>query len=642
MKCNNCRQNNQPSAKFCSRCGTALPITYAKCGEAVGTDDRFCSSCGARLTKEAESEKAAQSDVDSVGPAPLSYTPPHLARKILQNRANLIGERRTITVLFSDAVGFTPLSERLDEEEVYSMMQGCLGRMTEAVHLYEGSITQFRGDGVMALFGAPIAHEDAARRAVAAALEMQKALGEYAAEVEKRHPIECRFRVGLNTGPVVVGSINDNLDMDFTALGDTVNLAARMEQLAEPGTVYLSENTYQAAKDYFDFESLGALEVKGKAESVAAYRALREKSIRTRMEVSVEHGLSPFVGRDQELSVLGVYFERAAKGHGQVVFITGEAGIGKSRLLLEFRRSIRDEGVNWLQGQCLSYGRNIPYRPIIDILKTNFGLEEDDNDSTIIERVEEKTAGWDEGAGATVAYLKYLLNVDPGDCTISAMDPMERRAGIYDGLRALLLQESRENLLVVAVEDLHWIDEQSEEVLAALAEVVASARVLLVLNYRPGYPHSLGERTYYSRLALGNLLPEDSTAMVEGVLRITALPDKLQALINSKAEGNPFYIEEVTKSLIESDVLRKTNGRYTLARPIEEVRVPDTVQEVILSRIDRLEQQAKEALQLASVIGREFTATLLGRISDLEAKIETVLGDLKVLELIHHSTHNAI
>jgi len=536
-------------------------------------------------------------------------------------------------------MGFTPLTESIGEEEMYSLMQGCVGRMMDAVHRYEGTVTQFRGDGVMALFGAPIAHEDAARRAVAAALEMQRSLEEYASGVKKRYPIECRFRVGLNTGPVVVGTISDNLDMDYTAIGDTVNLAARMEQLAEPGTVYLTENTHRAVRDYVECEPLGSLSVKGKSEPVVAYRVLREKPVRTRLEVAAERGLTPFVGREQELSVLQGYFDQAKGGRGQVVFVSGEAGIGKSRLLFEFRRSLLDEGMTWLEGHCISFGKRIPYLPISDLIKRNFGVEEGDNDVRIIRRVDEGTAGWEDAARATAPYLKYLLNVDPGDPAIAVMDPLVRRAGILDGLRALLLQESRSRLLTVVVEDLHWIDEKSEDALRALVDVVATTPVLLVLTYRPGHSLSLGERTYYSRLALGHLRPEESAVIAEGVLQVSGLPDQLRQLITAKAEGNPFFVEEVTKSLMESGVLRKSNGSLTVERPIDEIRVPDTIQEVILSRIDRLDREARDAIQLASVIGREFTVRLLERISDIEAKVDDLLSELKSLELIYEKAY---
>ncbi|MCH7812252.1 MAG: AAA family ATPase [Chloroflexi bacterium] len=464
MHCPSCGQENREGASFCDGCAAPLAQACPNCEAELRPSARFCDSCGHRLAEPAKPATAAD---------PRSYTPPHLAEKILRDRAALEGERRTVTVLFSDAVGFTPISERLDEEEVYDLMQGCLGRMMDAVHRYEGTITQFRGDGVMALFGAPIAHEDAARRAVAAALEMQQSLDEYAAEIKQRHPIECRFRVGLNTGPVVVGKISDDLDMDYTALGDTVNLASRMEELAEAGSVYLSEHTYRAVQDYFECEPLGPLEVKGKAEPVVAYRALREKAARTRFEAAAERGLTPFVGRDQELTVLRGYLEQAKRGQGQVVFVLGEAGIGKSRLLLEFRRSTLDEGVTWLEGHCSAIGKNTPYLPIIDILKRDFGVEEGDNDTAIIGKVDEGTAGWDETARTTVPYLKYLLNVDPGDDAVTNMDPMERRAGVFDGLRALLLQESARQPLVALVEDLHWVDEKTEE---ALAERCASGQ----------------------------------------------------------------------------------------------------------------------------------------------------------------------
>ena len=630
MLCPTCSRDNRPGRKFCADCGAELTVVCAACGASNEPEERFCGGCGKRL---------AGSSAAVSTPRPRSYTPDHLAERILQDRTSLEGERRTVTVLFADASGFTPISERLDEEDVYSLMQGCLSRMMDAAHQYEGTITQFLGDGVMALFGAPIAHEDSARRAVAAALEMQESLDDYAADVKRRHSIECRFRVGLNTGPVVVGRISDDLDMEYTAIGDTVNLAARMQQSAEPGSVYISESTYRLVRDYFECEPLGALIVKGKAEPVATYRPIREKPVRTRFEAATERGLTPFVGRSQELAVLKGYLEQARRGQGQVVFVSGEAGIGKSRLLLEFSRSIPDEGVTWLEGQCISYGKNIPYLPITELVRRSFGIEEGDDDATITERVDRGTGSWDEATRATVPYLKYLLSVDPGDSAVTVMDPMERRAGIFDSLRAMILEESRREPLVVVVEDLHWVDEKSEEALAALVDLVATLPVLFVLSYRPGYSHSLGERTYFSRLALSNLPADESTAMVEGVLQTSGLPRQLQQLLTGKAEGNPFYIEEVTKSLLESGVVRKDNGTYSLARPIEEVRVPDTIQEVILSRIDRLEGEAKEALQLASVIGREFAARLLDRISHVDAKLEDLLADLKVLELIHQTAY---
>ncbi len=454
-------------------------MVCASCKRSNSADSSFCGGCGQPLAAAQTAEAPAN---------PLSYTPKHLVEKILRERAALEGERRNVTVLFSDAMGFTPLSERADAEEVYTLMQGYLKRMMDAVHRYEGTITSFTGDGVMALFGAPIAHEDGARRAVSAALEMQRSLAEYSAEVRRKQPIECRFRVGLNTGPVVVGKIADNLDMDYTALGDTVNLASRMEEAAEPGQVYMTEETHRLAGDYFECEPLGGLMVKGKSAPVVAYRAVREKpAVRTRLQAQAERGLTAFVGREQELSFLRGYFDQAKNGRGQVVFIMGEAGLGKSRLLLELRRSLLDEPLTWLEGHCISYGKRIPYLPISDLIKRNFLVEEGDNDEKIVAKVDQGTSGWDEATRQTVPYLKYLLNVDPGDEAVATMDPMERRAGILDALRALLTQESRERPLVILIEDLHWVDEKSEEALAAIVDAVHSTPTLMVLTYRPGY-----------------------------------------------------------------------------------------------------------------------------------------------------------
>jgi class 3 adenylate cyclase/tetratricopeptide (TPR) repeat protein len=571
-------------------------------------------------------------------PDPRSYTPPHLVEKILRDRPSLEGERRTVTVLFADAVGFTPLSERLDEEALYSLIQGCVARMMDAVHRYEGTVAHFLGDGIMALFGAPIAHEDPARRAVAAGLELQRTLGEYAGEVNTLHEIDLRFRVGLNTGPVIVGSIGDNLDMDYTAIGDTINTASRLETLAEPGSVFMSESTCRAARDYFECESIGDLSVKGKGEPVTAYKALREKSIRTRIQAATERGLTPLIGRESELAMLRDYFEQVRAGQGQVVFLAGEAGIGKSRLLLEFRRSLPEDAA-WIEGHCISYGRNIPYLPIIDLLKARYGVEEGDDEARIIERVNAGTAHWDETARAGIPYLKYLLNVDPGDSSVLEMDAMARRAGIFDALRASAIQNAGENGSVMVVEDLHWVDEMSEEALAAVVDVIASVPMLLLLTHRPGYVHSLGERGHFSRVALRHLPPEESAAMAEGVLNTSSLPAELCTLVTSKTEGNPFYIEELTRSLLESGVLQRHNGGYSLERPIDQIQVPDTIQEVILSRIDRLERQGKEAIQLASVIGREFTVRLLERISEVRAGLDHVLGDLKSLELIYEKAY---
>jgi class 3 adenylate cyclase/tetratricopeptide (TPR) repeat protein len=593
-------------------------VECPQCGRANRQDARFCDGCGQRLH----------------GAVQTAVTPEHLAEKIRRQRPSE-GERRIVTVLFVDTVGSTPLAEKLGEEAMYSLMREALARMSDAVHHYEGYVATFTGDGLMALFGAPIAHEDSPRRAVSAALRMQASLEEYGAEIERRHGVGCRFRVGLNTGPVVVGTVAEDLRMDFTAIGDTVNLAARMEQTAEPGTVLVSEPTHRVVGDFFDCEALGELAIKGKAEPTPGWRVIREKAMRTRFQAATERGLSPLVGRDRELSMFAEHAARAATGEGQVVFIAGEAGIGKSRLLLELRRRLGAESFRWLEGRCASYGRNFPYLPVADLLKAVFGIVEDDDEGRIITRIDETVARWDEQTQKQAPYLKHLLSVDPGDDAVANMDPQERHLDTLDALGDLLVEESRLRPLVVVVEDVHWADEMSLEALGTLRAVVPTMPVLLLLTHRLEYePPSDQTVVSVARLDTGA-----SAALTRGVLDVAALPAEVETLVTSKAEGNPFYIEEVTKALVEAGVLERVDEGYRLGRAIDQVEIPGTIQEVILSRMDRLAREAKEAMQLASVVGREFTARVLDRISDLEAQLSDVLGELSALELILELEH---
>jgi class 3 adenylate cyclase/tetratricopeptide (TPR) repeat protein len=611
------------------------------CDQPNRDDAGFCDSCGQDL-------RAGRVD-------PREYTPAHLAKKILQDRAKLQGERRTVTVLYADAVGSTAMAEHLDPEETFRIMQGAVACMADAVHQCEGIITQFRGDGVMALFGAPIAHENAAHRAVAAALAMQRRIEEYAEGVEREHGAVLRFRVGLNTGLVVVGAISDNLSMDYTAMGDTVNLAARMEQVAQPGTVYLSDSTYRAVRDYVECEQMGPFEVKGKSQPVLAYRAIREMPNRSRLEVAASRGLTPFVGRDEELAKLGRSIEQVKQGKGQVVFLSGEAGIGKSRLLLEFRRSLGDD-VAWLEGRCLSYGACEPYLPLIDIVRGVHGITAGDDEATIQARIASSTADWSDRSRATLPYLRYLLNVSPGDPSVAAVAPEERGVHIRDALRAVLFEESHRRPLVVVIEDLHWIDESSNATLFGLFGTVAFTPVLMLLTHRPGGPRfvgarasvleaealvparSLGNPEFYRHVDLNQLSTEVSGALAGGVMG-AALPQEIRELIIGKAEGNPFFVEEISRSFLESGVVERSNGGYALRKSPDEVRIPDTVEEVLLARIDRLPQEPRQTVQLASVIGREFGVRLLERIADPQSRLDAALAELKDLEFIFETAY---
>jgi class 3 adenylate cyclase/tetratricopeptide (TPR) repeat protein len=538
-----------------------------------------------------------------------------------------------VTVLFVDVSGFTSLSERLDPEEVHRLMSRAFDLMLAEVHRYEGTVNQFLGDGIMALFGAPIAHEDHARRAVHAALGIGRALEAYQTELAPRG-ISFRARQGLNTGLVVVGSIGSDLRMDYTAVGDITNVAARLQQAGEPGRVTISEATHRLVRGYFETRSLGELHLKGKAESIAAWEVVAAHETRTRLEVEADRGLTPFVGRERELGSLVDAFERARAGQGQVAFLVGEAGIGKSRLLLELRRRVA-AGAAWQEGHCLSFGKAMAFHPLVDLLQRQFGVEEGDDEAAIAAKIDRGVTAVGAPLGAVAPYLRALLSVDPGDADVRAMSPGERRGEIFEALRRLLVHAADQRPQVLVIEDLHWIDGASEQFLATLVDSVPALRALLIFTYRPGYASPFGERTYFTRVAPAALSAEDSARMAAAVLATDALPSELRALVAAKAEGNPFYVEELVKSLEEIGSLVQRDGRYELAGPVTALSVPGTIHDVIAARIDRLEEAPKRTLQLASVIGREFTRRLVDRLAEVRARNDDLLHELTTLELIH-------
>jgi class 3 adenylate cyclase/tetratricopeptide (TPR) repeat protein len=566
--------------------------------------------------------------------SPDAYTPRHLAEKILTSRSALEGERKQVSVLFADVSGFTSLSERLDPEDVHALMNRVFELMLDEVHRYEGTVNQFLGDGIMALFGAPIAHEDHAQRAAHAALGIRRRLDELRYDLERRRGLVFEVRQGINTGLVVVGSIGTDLRMDYTAVGDTTNVAARLQQVAAPGHVVVSSATHRLIDGYFHTRALGEVTLKGKAEPVPVWELISRRAARTRLEVEAERGLTPFVGRERELGLLRDAFDRARAGQGQIVFVAGEPGIGKSRLLLEFRQRLGGDAT-WLEGRCMSFGRSIAFHPLIDLLKRNFRIEEGDGEGAIVRKIERSVLVLGEDLRPALPYLRYLLSLDPGDASVAAMDPLQRRGETFDALRRLTLRAAEIHPQVYVFEDLHWMDQATQDYLVSVADSIAGSRTLLVLTYRPGFVHPFGERSYHTRLALNALSREDSARMAQEVLAVDSVPADLRGVVVGKAEGNPFFIEEVVKSLQEVGALRRVDDRYVLARPVDEIMVPDTIQDVIMARIDRLEEAAKRTLQLASVIGREFTGRLLERIADSRGRTAQLLGELKAIELIY-------
>jgi class 3 adenylate cyclase/tetratricopeptide (TPR) repeat protein len=624
MTCPGCSQENPAGAGFCGGCGAPLEVICVACQGQNPPGNRFCHQCGGVLGPGPAAGQFA---------SPKAYTPKHLAEKILTTGSALKGERKQVTVLFVDVSGFTSLSERLDPEEVHRLMSRAFDLMLAEVHRYEGTVNQFLGDGIMALFGAPIAHEDHARRAVHAALGIGRALESYQTELVPRG-ISFRARQGLNTGLVVVGSIGSDLRMDYTAVGDTTNVAARLQQAGEPGRVTISEATHRLVRGYFETRALGELHLKGKAESIAAWEVGAAHETRTRLEVEADRGLTPFVGRERELGSLVDAFERARAGQGQVAFLVGEAGIGKSRLLLELRRRIAD-GAAWQEGHCLSFGKTMAFHPLVDLLQRQFGVEEGDGEAAIAAKIERGVTSAGAALAPLAPYLRALLSIDPGDADVRAMSPAQRRGETFEALRRLLVHAADQRPQVLVIEDLHWIDGASEQFLTALVDSVPALRALLIFTHRPGYASPFGERTYFTRVVPAALSAEDSARMAAAVLATDALPAELRALVAAKAEGNPFYVEELVKSLDETGVLRRRDGRYELARPVTELSVPSTIHDIIAARIDRLAEAPKQTLQLASVIGREFTRRLVDRLAEARERNEVLLHDLTTLELIY-------
>jgi class 3 adenylate cyclase len=456
----------------------------------------------------------------------LSYTPKHLAEKILTSRSALEGERKQVTVLFCDLANSTPIAERIGPEAMHTLLNRFFELALGEVHRYEGTINQFLGDGFMALFGAPIAHEDHARRAVLAALALQRTLKE--AGLGKPYEVRCAFRMGLNSGLVVVGSIGDNLRMDYSAIGDTTNLAARLQQLAEPGTVLVSESTTRLMQGAVRLEALAPVEVKGKTEPVPIYKVVGTLPRRSPIVSRSERTLSPFVGRERELATLEALFAQVEAGQGQVVGIVAEAGGGKSRLLYEFRQRLQDKRVTYLEGRCLSYGSSIPYHPLIDILRHHCGISETDSPEAISEKVHVGLREVGMDAEASAPYLLQLLGVKEGTESIAAFTPEAIRTRTFETLKQMSLKGSQQQPLIVEIEDLHWIDYTSQDYLASFVESLPGAAMLLLTTYRPGYRPPWLEKSYATQVSLPNLTPHNAVTVIHSTRQQQALPQHLE------------------------------------------------------------------------------------------------------------------
>ena len=628
MRCSRCERDNPAEAKFCLECGARLALACARCGTNPPPGAKFCPECGEQLR--------VGSGVLSHPMSPQSYTPKHLAEKILTSKSALEGERKQVTVLFADLKGSMELLADRDPEEARKLLDSVLDRMMEAVHHYEGTVNQVMGDGIMALFGAPLAQEDHAVRACYSALRMQDAVARYAEELRQCHGADVQIRVGLNSGEVVVRSIRSDLHMDYTAVGQTTHLAARMEHLARPGTTLVTEATLRTAEGYMQVKSLGPTPIKGMTEAIRVYELIGAGGVRTRLQALMAHGLTRFVGRDAELDQLREALEQAAAGHGQVVAVVGEPGVGKSRLFYEFIHSHRTEGWLILESSAVSYGKATPYLPLIDLLKSYFKITDRDDSRAVRAKVTGHLLTLDETLRNGIAPLLWLLDALPGDHEFLLLDPTQRGERTREVVKRLLLRETRTQPLLLVFEDLHWIDAETQALLDTLVESLPTAPLLLTVNQRPEYHHGWGNKTYYRQLRIDALPPETAEALLETLLGDDPGLRPLRRLLIERTEGNPLFLEESVRSLVETGVLVGEPGTYRLDKYPIAIQVPATVQAILAARIDRLPAEDKQLLQTASVIGKDVPWPLLLETSEQpEDDVRRGLARLQAAEFIY-------
>ncbi len=630
MRCPRCQAENPAAAKFCSDCGARLEASCPGCGHANAPGARFCNECGRALDQvEAPVYRAG---VESAA----SYTPKHLADRVLGYRSALEGERKQVTVLFVDIVESSRLAEQLDPEVMHRLMDRTLRLMAGTVHRYEGTVNQFLGDGLMALFGAPVALEDHAFRAVQAALTIRETVAGYSEQLKREQGVELQLRLGLNSGLVVVGKIGDDLRMDYTAVGDTTNLAARMQTQAEPGTILITDATHRLVSDYVRWESLGSVLVKGRSTPIAVFKVVGRQRRRTRLEIAADLGLTGLVGRRRELATLGDCFARVKAGRGHVVGIVGEPGVGKSRLLHEFRTSFQAEDVTWLEAHCAPYGQTMPYLPLLEMCKANFNIDDDDNPLQIDQKLRQGLRQLEPDLASILPYLRELLGAAGQDETLRHLDPKDKRQRTFEALRRLVFAGAQQRPVVFIFEDLHWVDRTSEDFLAFAVESLAAVPALLLTTCRPGYTARWTDKTYYTQVALDLLAEREVETMLERLLGITKAPSELVRVVWEKAEGNPLFVEEIVRSLREHGLVDVRDGSLVW-RGGGEIQFPGTVQDIIRARLDRLEEPVKRTAQTASVIGRGFALAVLSRVAERPTEVSHDLDALKRLELVHET-----
>ncbi|HZP42885.1 MAG TPA: adenylate/guanylate cyclase domain-containing protein [Candidatus Binatia bacterium] len=630
MRCTACGAELIAGKQFCHACGARVAPRCAGCGATLEATFRFCPDCGLRVGDAVHDTAPPASDDPLARLA--RWMPAALAERIRASRG-LEGERKQVTVLFCDLAGSTAIAERLDPEEYHELLDEYLELAFREIYRLDGIVNQLAGDGIMALFGAPVAHEDAPQRAVGAALAIQDALGGLAARLRAERGIELRARIGIHTGPVVVGRVGNDLKMDYSAIGDTTNLAARLEALAPPGTVLISEATHRLVRGLFAVEPAGPLAVKGKRERVVAYRVLARAEAATSMTIAEERGLTPFVGRPEELALVEGAFRRLGT-QAQVVAVVGDAGCGKSRLVYEFKRRLAGEPAVFFEARCSAMNQAAPFHPFVSMLRAYFGLRPGDPPDAARAKVAARLGKCDDELERRFPLLGRFMADVPRDGRAEAL-PDELQRESFEAVTGLLLREAERVPVVLLIEDVQWIDEPSRELLARLVAGLDRARVLVLLTHRP-HDHAAWQTTAaFTQIVLRPLADADVATIIRAIAG-GALPHELEARLVAKADGSPFFAEEMTHGLREEGYLLCGSGACRVTRPVEEIPVPGTIQEVIAARLDRLTPAAKRVIQVAAVLGRQFDGESLARVLDGEGiDVPRELADLERRGLLH-------
>ena len=628
MKCPRCQHENRSGAKFCEECASPLARNCPNCGSQLSATAKFCSECAHPV--------AGATPLEARFASPQSYTPTHLAEKILTSKSALEGERKQVTVLFADVKSSMELAEQLDPEEFGAIMQRFFRIQSDGVERFEGFVDKFTGDGIMALFGAPIAHEDHAQRACYAALHLREEIARYATEVKREHGLGFSTRMGLNSGAVVVGRIGDDLRMDYTAQGHTVGLAQRMESLAEPNSCYVTAATAVLVRGYFALDDLGDFRVKGVTEPVRVHRLAGIGSSRTRFDISRARGLSRFVGRAADIRTLEDAVAQTDAGNGQVVGVVAEAGTGKSRLCFEFLERCRARGMSVYEGRAVAHGKNIPFLPILELFRAYYGITSEDDDRSAREKIAGRMVLLDLGFADALPLIFDFLGVSDPQRPAPRLDPDARQRQILAVMRKVIQSISEEQPTVTLVEDLHWLDDASAEFLAHMVDARAGSRNLLLLNFRPEYHADWMQKSWYRQIPLTPLGEEAIAELLADLLGTDPSIAALVGPIHARTGGNPFFTEEVAQTLIESGYLDGERGAYRLVAPIERLEVPASVQAVLAARIDRLPEREKRLLQTASVIGKDFAEPLLAEVAGLpDEELKASLAVLHRAEFVY-------